>query len=326
MNKEFFYKTLRNNRKLELSTKLATELSAEDEVTEDIQEQINKAVDKWIEEENDGKDYIEIYADYDDELPEEDIQQILEAKDPRDMFYDIVSEYYLDYDTSYSIDRIFDALDLSDEIKSDDDSRIEILDVLRDKIYWEPPYDHYLNQEVFVDVFLKEAEDLVNDSLAYFNDEGNLEKVGRPVIWLLERQGYSEDEFIKYYNSLEDFEQGSGKTNYDTNTFFGSLVQEIDNFTGTYPELVFLGNINLKDYVNGYSYVHIPEDCMCGFVDTYNGAGSVLEVKLEKPINLPKDEVIIKDYDGYRYNVNEIYGLVSKAWDTKIKLEGGNNE
>jgi len=306
MNQDFL-KTILNSNRIETSALTSTE-----------EQMVRDAIAKY--KKDNRIETIEIYADYRDELPEKDIQKILEAKNPSDAFYEIIDDYYIDYDDSYDVKSIREDLDLDEDFV--EEAINEIDDIIRDEFPIELPYNHYLKAEVPVDIFLREGEDTVSEVIT-FDDEGKAIDVPRSVVWLLERQGYSVEEFLNYYNSLEDFDRGTGKTNYDKNSFFGSIAQELDNFTGgSLVQLVFLGSINLEDYIKGFEYIHIPKDAICGLVDTYSGAGSVLEINLEKPINLPKDEIRIYHKDGYRYNIDEIYGLSSGAWKADIQLKG----
>ena len=62
---------------------------------------------------------------------------------------------------------------------------------------------------------------------------------------------------------------------------------------------------------------------MCGLFNPWNGGGSVLEVQLEKDIEIPLSILFDVSMDGektYGYDVNEVYGLCGDAWDAEVTL------
>ena len=120
-------------------------------------------------------------------------------------------------------------------------------------------------------------------------------------------------------------------------TFLDSVVEEINNCTYDYGnQIVFLVNApitEMADAIQNGGTLTIPADAMCGFVNCGNGSGSVLEIKLKQPftgklrdMKKPAYQDNSGDleafyYDGYRYNVDEIYGLVNDAWDAKVDIQ-----
>jgi hypothetical protein len=81
--------------------------------------------------------------------------------------------------------------------------------------------------------------------------------------------------------------------------------------------LTFFTKMTLKEFID---YQENPTDLTisieknCGLYDPWNGAGSVLEIELEKPVKIPK-KYIEMHIDGCRgYGVDEIYGMCSSFW------------
>ena len=107
--------------------------------------------------------------------------------------------------------------------------------------------------------------------------------------------------------------------------------------------LVFLVKMTLEEYFNlrdaidkekkrnesynlsertGRGYLLLSKDTTCGLYDSWNGSGSVLEIKLEKDVRLPFRCIASADHDGcHGYGIREIYGCGSDLWsDNAVKL------
>ena len=78
--------------------------------------------------------------------------------------------------------------------------------------------------------------------------------------------------------------------------------------------------------------LRIEKDAVCGLFDPWNGGGSTLDLELEHDVVLPMELVheITPDVCLYRYGVDEVYGLVGKAWGAEVEYAGeefqGNTE
>ena len=87
-----------------------------------------------------------------------------------------------------------------------------------------------------------------------------------------------------------------------------------------YTQFIFYGNVNLGD-IHEYDFenwkkITIQPDCIGGLFDSWNGSGSTLEVKLNKPITIKRqhgeteyDKVSILIDEANSYSVQETYGL-----------------
>ena len=68
----------------------------------------------------------------------------------------------------------------------------------------------------------------------------------------------------------------------------------------------------------------IDKRVMCGLFSPWGGGGSVLDVKCEKDVRIPLSILFDVSMDGektFGYDVNEVYGMCSDAWDAEVKLE-----
>ena len=73
---------------------------------------------------------------------------------------------------------------------------------------------------------------------------------------------------------------------------------------------------------SGRGYLLLSKNTTCGLYDSWNGSGSILEIKLEKDVRLPFRCIASADHDGcHGYAIREIYGCSSDLWcDNAVKL------
>lgn len=263
---------------------------------------------------DDHGDSFDLYADYNDELSDDSITEIFDSINPREAFSDLITDWDWDENADIEYKEIINNFELSDEIK--EEYTLEIEDMVRDRISYSIPFDHY-NKTIGLDLYIKCSTDdaLIWAETENEDDEPKLESVGEPIKKLLEMQGYTVEEFVNFFNENE-----SGSE------FLESLKKECENTTyNDSTEVVFLGQAQLLDAADAIVdklRITIPADAICGITDSGNGSGSILGVKLEKDIQ----GVVGEDFDlfyknGYHYNVDEICGLVRSAWDAPIAIE-----
>ena len=304
-------------------------------------EEFKPQVDEAIENYKKQYDYLfkdgsfELYVDYNDNLDESTIKEIFESDAPKDAFYDIIGgwDWYDDAWEEYK--EILKNLKLDEDIK--EGFRDEIMDYLQENVSYSIPFDHF-DENVNFDIFIHDAEEANKEytgMLSYTetdetDEDGDYIKEVDGVNPMLEKllvsQGYTAEQFIEYFNKGEKGD-----------TFLDSVVEEINNCTYDYGnQIVFLVNApitEMADAIQNGGTLTIPADAMCGFVNCGNGSGSVLEIKLKQPftgklrdMKKPAYQDNSGDleafyYDGYRYNVDEIYGLVNDAWEAKVSIQ-----
>ena len=67
-------------------------------------------------------------------------------------------------------------------------------------------------------------------------------------------------------------------------------------------------------------HVVLSKDTACGLYDNWSGAGSVLEIELEKDVVLPLKFISSAWPDGGRgYSVANVYGICSSFWTDTVK-------
>ena len=138
------------------------------------------------------------------------------------------------------------------------------------------------------------------------------------IVELFKSQGYE-------YRDLADEEKVS------KSKFLGSLIEEIENDPLYGSSFVtFLIKTNALDYINNFVDVKgktlriLPDNnAVCGIFNPVVGAGSLLELKLEKPFDINLEHAMWQVEDrkrNYGYPVGSIYGFCNDAWDGKYEI------
>ena len=186
--------------------------------------------------------------------------------------------------------------------------------MVTENLWYKPDYDHYLNQKVCIDIFVDSGDynyDLgVNQVYPHYN--GDVEEPIKDeccLVWLAKTQGYTKEELEKNLYKDEKF----------TNKFFESVYDELNNCTSHMNCLVFLKRMTLREYLemmDSKKQVHISKDTRCGLFDNWSGAGGLLDIHLEKDINIPRENIHeITDDGQFRYNIHEVYGVDDSFWE-----------
>ena len=259
----------------------------------------------------------EIYVDYRDEMSDETIKDIMEAEHPEEAFYDIMQEWEVD-----AYDYEFDALYREIRNRWDDetdgdffDYKDDISDFLSEFVFFNLPYDHFLKQEVKVNIIVDNGDgnyDFTLNNLlnSEFKEEGIPNESS--LLWLVKQQGYSRQDLEK---ALYTDEKINSK-------FLESVYNEVYNTTSYMNALTFFVKMTLEElieYKENKMDIVLSKNTSCGLYDAWNGAGSMLEIELEKDVVIPA-ELADPDLEGCRgYGINDIYGMGNDFWtDTVI--------
>jgi hypothetical protein len=203
-----------------------------------------------------------------------------------------------------------------------------IRDWIRDNISIEYPYDHFLNQDVYLDIIVDSGdanyEFVLNNLFNFYrNDDepigGNAES---SLLWLMRQQGYTNEvitEFVVNWNS-----QGS--------RFLESIKEESQNTSSWMNTLAFFVRVTLCDALDLHEKLQSPEgkqgfiiidnNATCGLYDPWQGAGGLLQIQLERDVELPLKLIDSALPDGCRgYSVTAIYGADGSLWsDYSIRI------
>ena len=222
-------------------------------------------------------------------------------------------------------------------------------EMLRDYL-WEnysfsTPYDHYLNQNMHINLLLDGGREVNRDFIAIHElNEAMIGGIEPEYIadvlsektalhWLVEQQGYTMSDlqktmadYIDYFYTREenkDLSHGSRLTAFHKthSIFLTSVCEELSNMTNYMNTLTVLADVNMYEYCQlmtpGTELV-LPKNTMLGIFSPWLGGGSTLDITLEKELVLPSEliwDVQVEDANlQNQYSVNSVYGLVSRCW------------
>lgn len=161
-----------------------------------------------------------------------------------------------------------------------------------------------------VDIVLTNTNNEALHDFAHNNDFGEDDRFSQlSSSWpfILKSQG------IEGADSVEDLRGIEG-------TVASSIVEEIENTTSGMNAFTFFVKMDMEDFIKlhegDYSSITLKAGTPCGLVDFWYGAGSLLEVDLDKPVTLPKGtfNAVIDKANPYGYSVEQIYGMLSSFW------------
>lgn len=286
----------------------------------------------------------EIYADYRDEMDSKTAIEILNHKNPLEHFWDVLSEWYMDYECELkdeAINYIREELINDDGAFPDgltDEEDVFLQEWCCEHIYFAYPEDHYLKQEFYVPIMVDTGDGNYDYTLNahypcwYGNEKGEPMHDKASLVWLARQQGYNKTQLRKALDN-GDLAAPEG--------FLQSCAVEMANMSSHIQTLTFLTTMTLRDlmklnemltlreeggkcYDNSKypycGYITIDKDTDCGLYDPWNGGGSVLEIQLEKDVRLPIKYIRSALPDGGDgYSVDSVYGLCGSAWRGEVK-------
>ena len=307
---------------------------------QEIETKLKKAAEEALERicfrDEHGKFYTEIYADYRDELEGSSLKKICNADNPKWEFYDWLDEAYQDCIWEYEDHVIKEILEDEDvaEIVSDLDED-EVRECLRDMFYVKLPEEHYLNQDIPVDILVDTGDLNYDYTLNNFGPHYNARE-NEPIseesslLWLARQQGYSKTQLKQAMR-----ERPAEKK------FMQSVYDEIINVGSHMNTLTFLVKMSLEDYFHltdaigkerernksytltgrkGRGWILLDKTTTTGLYDPWSGGGSLLEIRLDKDVRLPIRCIETAKHDGCRgYSIREIYGCSSTLWTETLK-------
>lgn len=171
--------------------------------------------DELTYHESHGSPYWEfdVYANYQDKLSDDQIKEILSSDDPKLELIDILYDVYADY-TIDAIDEIkryvFDSIaeKYSEDISAEEEN--EISDFIHDFVFYNLPEDHYLDQEVNVDILVNNGDNNYDFTLHHtypMNYGSDVIDEHAGIVLLAKLQGYS------LYDLRQTLAQGMSQEN-----------------------------------------------------------------------------------------------------------------
>lgn len=320
----------------------------------DYELKVDEAVKKlhWIGENN----VIEIYADYrdDSEFLLDTIYDNRNGEDLEALVQEQIHESYIDQIAECGDDVLRTA-----EVYEGEHYE-EAREYLESTYFFEPPYDHFLDQDIKVNIMLATDEDRNRDYVGIHEQYMAMEKPDSvwsaadtlaertALIWLLEQQGHTLPELqatLKDYDAFFYGDEPPAETigadgkekslsecleifNQNHNAFLTSVCQELENQNYYMGVMTVLAEMSIKDFIkmqSGEKQVTLPKDAMIGIFNPWNGSGSCLEIELEKPLAFSTDMVRDVQIEGvkpqFEYTVDSVYGLIGTCWKEPLSIE-----
>lgn len=312
-------------------------MKTEEKLASNLKDAIRDVLSTICWKDENGLFYEEIYADYRDTLDDCTLKKICNDDHPREKFWELLDEWYRDCEWEYAdnvIKRVLEDEDVAELIENLDAD--EVRELIRDQFYIRYPEKHFLKEDVLVDLVIDTGDlnyDFTSNSIGgHFDASDDSIPEDSSLLWLARQQGYKKSELKKAL-----VERGKCES-----PLLKSIYVETANCSTHMNALVFLVKMTLEQYFNlrdaidieekrnkssylsertGRGYLVLSKDTTCGLYDSWNGSGSVLEIKLEKDVRLPFRCIASADHDGcHGYGIREIYGCGSELWsDDAVK-------
>lgn len=259
----------------------------------------------------------EIYADYRDELSDSNILEISKADEKMECFYQIFEDSAID-STDHEVDELIRIIkeNWDEDEHGDYDEHDEfILEWVQENVDFNFPYDHFLKQEVCVNIIVDTGDGnydfTLNNFLSYNAREDEEIEDESSILWLVKQQGYTKEHLN---NAIKH-------NDFHNSKLLKSIIQECQNVTTHMNTLSFFVKMTLKEFIDfsdSNNSITLKSNTSCGLYDCWNGAGSVLGIDLERDVVIPA-ELINAHIDGARgYGVDSIYGMMSSFWTETV--------
>lgn len=309
-------------------------------------------VEKALEQEysylktNDGYE-VEIYADYRDEMDAATAIEILEAKHPRQTFYEKLWEWYMQVEMQEIdsiIDKVKEILESNSKLFPDgmsDKDEETLTEYVKERVYVTLPERHYLKQEFYVNICLDTGDgnyDYVHNATRpcwYGQYDDKLHDTAS-ILWLARQQGYTKTQLWKVL-SAESRDDVA-----DQGEFLLSMRQEVANCCSQCQQLHFLVKMTFEECIelnaliklqdrngrhydtrkNPYcGYIVLDKTTETGLFDRWNGSGSVFEIKLDKDVRIPIRFIAsaLPDSERDGHSLSRVYGMCRSVWRDTLK-------
>ena len=294
---------------------------------------------------NSEREYFEceIYADYNDEISYDNVNEWLKQSNPREAFFESLYEWYSDSETELREDiyrRVKSHWKL-DSCPYDEHSEL-IEDWISDHIAFILPEKHFLRQKICVDIIVDTGDEnydyVCNDMYPHYNARYNdTVQEEASILWLIRQQGYTKRQLN---NALR-------KCEFSNSKLLKSVRTEVHNCSSHMNALTFFVEMTLEQLFGlheaikdnsksdpplkegeyrcvwerkGRKTITIDKSVVCGLYDTWNGAGSVFDIELEKDVTLPLRYISSALPDGCRgCSVARVYGVCASMWTPALK-------
>jgi len=264
----------------------------------------------------------DVYVEHDDQLTDQQVSAIMEAtseEEAQQLVYDALHDYEIDCtnnEQDYVLSIIRDNWDWETYGAYEEHEEF-IIEYVQEHIYFNFPYDQYMQTTVNMNIRVDSGDgdyDYTLNNFAHGHystiDEEGIDSESS-LLWLAEQQGYTKEELeAATINYMEEGEEPTSK-------LLKSIIVESENVTSHMNALTFFVKMTLQDYITFIDNKHdllLSKNVSCGLLDSWQGAGGLLEIELEKDITIPFDMAYLYADGTSGYGADEIYGLFDKHW------------
>ena len=190
----------------------------------------------------------------------------------------------------------------------------------------EPPYSHYLDQGVRVNILLGTQRERDSDftSIHVMGDNLNgpfslnSSELDNGLTWLVKQQGHTVPELRGALASYDKW--GFDAAEITHGTFLASVAEELRRFPnvmGSVTVLTSLSMSQLGQVLDRSDVLTVPKETTVGIFAPWAGGGSGLDIQLERDLDIPSDvrfDIQIEGARNAQRTVQDVYGLVDDAW------------
>lgn len=281
---------------------------------------------------------IERYVDYRDKFPEEAIREILRAENPLEKFDETVFEWDCNSDDWRYETEFFNRLEEFCKTKGIDLE--EARETVLENFYWTYP-DSFLNPKFSAVIQIDTGDgnydftlhNILNYARNYGYCDGLEESAG--LHWLAKQQG-------RLGLLKKAIKNADPETEYKCESpFVNSSIAELENLLTNMGAVTFLVEMHLADAIkilqaqkehkkdfdeyhpletkgSPFGYITLSKDTECGIFDSWQGGGSLMEIRLEKDVKIPIHLIASIDTDK---KIQEVYGMDEECWrETLLKI------
>ena len=260
-----------------------------------------------------------LYPHATDHLSLAQLTAIAEAEGSHyDVLIDLLDEDYADalmdrFDEI--VDEVSDRWDDEAVLLPWDDAVDAVRDIIRDAVDVVPDYDHFLRQPLYLNILIN-----TGDGNADFTHNNWLDRhaLTQPIsddsglLWLARSQGYTDAEVERAIRAPQK----------PHGVFLDSVINECANAPSLMNALTFFVQMTVGNYLqwlDSGADLTLSSDAACGLWDPWSGAGSLLEITLERPVTIPF-AIAEAAPDGVRgnYDVAETYGMLRRFWTDTV--------
>jgi len=290
-----------------------------------------------------GEFTCEIYADYRDTVDEDTVSKWCKADNAYEAFWEQLFEWY-EYSTYHYEGEIIDTVrthwDYEDMCYADHEEFIESW--IREHISFRYPEDHFLKQTVCVNITVDTGDEnydyVLNNVYPHYDARfGDTVPEQSSLLWLIRQQGYKKRQLNRAIRYRD----------YSGSRLLESIRSEAANCSSHMNALTFFVEMTVEQVLDlqeamkenkksdpplkpgayrciwdrkGKRKIVLDKSAVCGLYDTWNGAGSLLEIELEKDVVLPMKFISTAWPDGGRgYSVANAYGICHSMWTPTLK-------